>query len=93
MFISLVRNAIFLIIKNSGVREELSYIPFFLQTKLQQITVEENIFDEFALMHLTFGKCISPNATFPFTYHLFGRKFPTLEIWKYYVTQKVHRKP
>ena len=55
LFISLVRNASFLIIKNSGVREELSYYPFFIQTQLQQITVEEHLFGDFALAHLTFG--------------------------------------
>ena len=41
----------FLIIKNSGVREEHSYLTFYLQIQLQQITVEENIFGEFALVH------------------------------------------
>ena len=46
LFISLVRNASFLIVKNSGVREELSYLPFFLMTQLQQITVKEHIFGE-----------------------------------------------
>ena len=38
---SLVRIANFLIVKNSCVREELIDLPFFLQTQLQQITVQE----------------------------------------------------
>ena len=35
--------------------EEISYLLFFLQTQPQEITVEEHIFCEFALVHLTFG--------------------------------------
>ena len=46
---SLVRIASFLIIKNSCVREELIDLPFFLQTQLQQITVQEHLFGELAL--------------------------------------------
>ena len=57
----------FLIIKNSGVREELIYLPFFLLTQLQQINTEEHIFGEYALVHLTFGLCTPPTAKFPFT--------------------------
>ena len=67
LFIPLVPNAIFLIIKNSGVREEISDIPFFLQTLLQQIIVKEHIFDEFVIATLTFGYCTSLTDTFPFT--------------------------
>ena len=40
---SLVRIASFLIVKNSCVREEIIDLPFFLQTQLQQITVQEHI--------------------------------------------------
>ena len=65
IFISLVRNTSFLIIKNSGVREELSDVVFFLQTQMQQITLEEHIFGEFTPVHLTFGSCTSPSALFP----------------------------
>ena len=54
-FISLVRNSSFLITIKSCVREELSDIPFFPKTKLQQIIVEELVFGEFALATLTFG--------------------------------------
>ena len=43
LFISLVRNTSFSIVKNSGVREELSNLLFFLQTQLQKITVKEHI--------------------------------------------------
>ena len=39
LFMSLIRIASFLIVKNSCVREELTDLPFFLQTQLQQITV------------------------------------------------------
>ena len=53
---SLVRIASFLIVKNSCVREELIDLPFFLQTQLQQITVQEHLFGEFALSPLTFGQ-------------------------------------
>ena len=52
---SLVRNASFLIVKNSCVREELIDIPFFLQTQLQQITVQEHPFGEFAPAPHTLG--------------------------------------
>ena len=68
---SLVRNASFLIVKNSCVREELIDFPFFLQTQLQQITVQEYIFGELALVQLTFGLCTSSTDTFYFTYHPF----------------------
>ena len=60
LFISLVFNAGSLIIKNSGFREELSYLPCFIQAQLQQITVKEHIFGEFVLVNLTFGSCTSP---------------------------------
>ena len=39
----------------------------------QQITVQEHIFDEFALVHLTFGLFTSPTDAFYFTYHIFNR--------------------
>ena len=70
LFISLVRNASFLIVKKSCVREELIDIPFFIQTQLQQITVQEHLFGELALAPLTFDPCTSPTDIFPFTYHL-----------------------
>ena len=38
----------------------------------QQITVQEHLFDEFVLVHLTFGSCTSPTETSPFTYHPFN---------------------
>ena len=72
---SLVFNASFLIVKKSCVREELIDILFFLQTKLQQITVQEHIFGEFALAPLTFGPCTFPTDTFPSTHH-----FPYMSI-------------
>ena len=75
IFISLVRNASFIIVKESGVREELSDVVFFLHTKLQHITVKEHLFDKFALAPLNFGPCTSPNETFPFIYH-----FPSVSI-------------
>ena len=42
LFMSLVRIASFLIVKYSCVREELTDLPIFLQTQLQQITVKEH---------------------------------------------------
>ena len=54
--------------KKSGVKEELSNILSFHMTQLQQITVEEHIFGEFALANLTFGMCTSTTDTVPFTY-------------------------
>ena len=75
MLISLVHNASFLIVKNSCVREELIDITFFLQTQLQQITVQEHLFGAFAHAPPTFGPCTSPTDTFPFTYH-----FPSMSI-------------
>ena len=68
LFIPLVCIAIFLIVKNIGVREELSDLTFFHMTQLQKITVKEHLFGEFALTTLTFGPCTSPTDTFPFTY-------------------------
>ena len=43
---SLVRNASFLIVKNGCVREELTDLPFFLETQLQQITVQEHLLNK-----------------------------------------------
>ena len=59
----------FRIINCFRVREEVSYVVFFLQTQLQHITVQGNIFGEFALALLTFGLCTSPTDTFTFTYY------------------------
>ena len=36
--------------------------------RCQKLTLEEHIFGQFALAHLTFGSCTSPTYTFPFTY-------------------------
>ena len=55
LFISLFFNASFFIIENSFFRAEISYLSSLIQEKLQQITLEEHIFGEFALVHLTFG--------------------------------------
>ena len=74
-YISLFCNASFLIVKNSCVGEEITDVVFFLQTQLQQITVQENIFGKFALAPLNFGLCTSLTDTFPFTYH-----FPSMSI-------------
>ena len=49
---------------------------FFLQTQLQQITVQEHIFGEFALAPLTFGPFTSPTDTFPFTCHFSSVSIP-----------------
>ena len=38
----------------------------------QQITVQEHIFGEFVIVHLTFGSWTSLTDTFPFTYHPFN---------------------
>ena len=43
LFISLVRIASFLIVKNSGVREELSYLPFFFRHNCNK-SLWKNIF-------------------------------------------------
>ena len=59
----------FLIIKNSGVREEYSYLTFFLKTQLQKITVEAHPVDEFSLTPLIFKTCTSPTDYFPLIYH------------------------
>ena len=75
LFTPLPCNAIFLILKHRCVREELSDVVFFLQTQLQQITVQEHLFGEFALAPLTFGPCTSPTDTFSFPYH-----FPSVSI-------------
>ena len=70
MFTPLPLNVSFLIVKHTCVREELSDVIFFLQTQLQQITVQEHHFGDFELAHLTFGSYTSPTETTPFTYHL-----------------------
>ena len=70
IFIPLVRITSFLIVKNIGVREEITDLPSFHMTQLQQITVEEHIFGEFALTNLTFGPCTFTTDTFPFTYQI-----------------------
>ena len=75
IFFPLVRIASFFNIKNSCVREEITDLPSFHKTQLQQITVEEYLFGEFALATLTFGPCTSTSDTFPFTYH-----FPPVSI-------------
>ena len=75
IFTPLPCNPIFLIIKHSCVRKELSDVEFFLQTQLQQITVKELIFGELTLAPLIFGLCTSPNDTFSFTY-----QFPSVSI-------------
>ena len=38
---------------------------FLIQTQLQQISVEEYVLGEFALVTLTFGSCTYPTDTFP----------------------------
>ena len=48
------------------LREERD-LPFFPQTQLQRIIVEEHTFGEFALSTLTFGLCTSPTDTFTVT--------------------------
>ena len=60
----------FLIIQNSGSKEELTYLPSFHMTQRQQITVEEHLFDDFVLATLTFGPCTTTTDTFPFTYQI-----------------------
>ena len=69
------------------VNSSLSFYPIYFQREFynrktqfcqgrtqwyQQITVEEHIFYEFTLVHLTFGSCTSSTDTFPFTYHPFN---------------------
>ena len=75
IFIPLVCIASFLIVKNSGVREELADLPSFHMKKLQQITVKEHIFGDFAIATLTFGSFTYLTDTFPFTY-----LFPSVSI-------------
>ena len=74
-FTLLTQNASFLMVKKSCVREELSDVVFFLQTKLQNIDAQENMFGEFALAPLTFGPFTSTTDTPPFTY-----QFPSVSI-------------
>ena len=57
-------NTSFLIVKNSGVREEVSDVNKSLCKK--------HIFGVFALMHLTFALCTFPTDTLHFTYHPFN---------------------
>ena len=39
---------------------------------MSKITVQENIFGKFTLVHVTFGSFTSPTDTFPFAYHPFN---------------------
>ena len=55
--------------KNSGVREELSYLEFLILTQLTQIIMEELLFGEFPLAILTFGLHTSQTENFLPTYH------------------------
>ena len=80
LFTLLPFKASFLIVKNSCVREELSDVVFFLQTQLQQITVQEHIFGAFALALLTFGLCTSPTDAFPFTYKFLSVSIPISKL-------------
>ena len=90
----LLHNTSFLIIKHSFNREELSDAVFFLQTELQHITVQKNLFGEFALtpvplfrappqltisLHLALNVCVYSYQKSPQLHpHLRGRKFSTL---------------
>ena len=69
IFTPLTRNAIFSNRKTNLCQGITQWCCVFLQTQLQQITVQEHIFGDFALAHLTFGSCTSPTENFPFTYH------------------------
>ena len=69
LFTPLSSNVSFLIVKHGCVREELADVVFFIQKKLQQITVQEHLFGEFTLATLTFAPCTSPTDTLPFTFH------------------------
>ena len=94
----LVHNASFLIVKNSGVREEFSYHWFYFSHNCNK-SLWKNIL--LVISH----SCNSPLVCAPpqlplFTSpntpstprHVRGRQFPTLEIWQYSVTRQVHRK-
>ena len=72
-------------------RTQLSSV--FSQTQLQKITGEEQIFGELAFVHLTFGSCTSPTATFPFTYHLRVDNFKRLIFGKSQPPDKFTGKP
>ena len=88
MFISLVSNTIFLIIKNSGVREELSYLPFFFRHNCNK-SLWKNTFLVSLLSQPSPLVCAPPqlslfhlaNSFYPLApqllYHLRGRLFPT----------------
>ena len=80
---SLLRIAGFLIGKHSCVRDERISLPFFLQTQLQQITVQEHLFGEFTLAPLTIDLCTSPTETFPFTYHFSYVPIPIIHTANY----------
>ena len=64
LFISLVRNASFLIVKNSGVREEVSDVNKSLCKNILSVSSR--------LCTSTLGLCTSPTDTFHFTYHPFN---------------------
>ena len=69
------------------VNSSPSFYPIILQRKFynskkqlyqgitqwcQKITVQEHLFGEFTLVHLTFGLCTSPTDNSSFTYHSFN---------------------
>ena len=80
IFISLVRNARYLIIKNSGFREEVSDVN---KSLCKNIFLVGSCLCTSPLICVPLQLTLFTSPTTPSTpQHVCGRQFPTLDIWK-----------
>ena len=80
LFISLVRNTIFLIVKNSGLREEVSDISKSLCKNIFLVSLR---LCTSTLVYAPPQLTLFTSPTTPSTpRHVRGRQFPKLEIWQ-----------
>ena len=80
VFISLVRNASFLIVKNSGVREEVSDVK---ESLCKNIFLVSLCLCNSPLVRVPPQLTLFTSPTTPSTpRHVHGRQFPTLDIWQ-----------
>ena len=81
LFIPLFCNASFLIVKNSGVREEVSDVN---KSLCKNIFLVSSKLCTSPLVHLLTQLTLFTSPTTPSTpWHLRSSQFPMLEIWKY----------
>ena len=80
LFISLVRNASFLIVKNSGVREEVSDVNKSLYKNI--FMASSRLFTSPLVRAPPQLTLLTSPSTPSMTRHVSGRQFPMLEIWQ-----------